>query len=107
MKNIFKVHILKGEETKEIHVFYKSSIFNLFRESPDAVEIKEIFSEDELDYIKKRKISVKFHDIIIRQDDSIDIIKKKLVIALENTVSMDEMYLFSIFTFWHFWQKKL
>ena len=55
MKNIFKVHILKGEETKEIHVFYKSSILNLFRQSPDAVEIKEIFSQDEIDFIIKKK----------------------------------------------------
>ena len=77
MKNIFKVHILKGGETKEIHVFYKSSILNLFRQSPDAVEIKEIFSQDEIDFIIKKKITEKFHDSIIRNDDSIDIIKKK------------------------------
>jgi hypothetical protein len=80
---IFKVHFLNSNgNTKQIYVFSKN--------------IKtDIFSESEWKEIQEKKIEVKYCESQIHKDDSVRIIKKKIIHEYGiNKVSYDEMYLF-------------
>ena len=106
MSEIFKICLLDTDKIKEIIVFYGSKKLHdgaedispeeYFKMEPRASNFKEIFNEEELEYIDKHKPSVKFVDLSIRLDDTIEDIKRKLVMALKNTISFDEIYLFAM-----------
>jgi len=64
--------------------------------SKEYSEINDIlFSERERDFIEKNNISIRFSNQQIHKDDSIRILKNKLLKELDYKVSYPELYLFS------------
>ena len=106
MSDIFKVSILKQDTIDKIIVFYGSkklhdgaeevSPKDYFKMEPTADPFKDVFSHDELESISTNSIDVEFVNISIRLDDSIEEIKRKIIMVLKDSVSFDELYLFSL-----------
>jgi hypothetical protein len=101
---IFKVNKLSDKDTTDtIYVFYGSQFSEeiddptvLFEEEPDNKAFTQVFDKDELDFISKNKIEVKFINQTIHIDDSIGVIKLKIFSAIEKAASMSELYLFCL-----------
>jgi hypothetical protein len=103
---IYKVNHLKDAETIEaIHVFYGSSLQEddldeLFKRDPqnpafiDKNTGQPIFNDDELQNIVEKQIPVIFSEQQIHYDDSIGVIKLKIMAEFSNTFSLEEIYLF-------------
>ena len=103
---IYKVNHLKDAGTIEaIHVFYGSSLQEddldeLFKRDPqnpafiDKNTGQPIFNDDELQNIVEKQIPVIFSEQQIHYDDSIGVIKLKIMAEFSNTFSLDEIYLF-------------
>jgi hypothetical protein len=103
---IYKVNYLKDPNNiSAIHVFYGESIEfedinDLFKKDPmNAAFISKntglpIFNQIELDNILKNQIPVIFTDNQIHYDDSVGVIKLKIMSEFSNTFSLDEIYLF-------------
>ena len=84
---IYKVHVLDNTGiTIKIVVFTGSSIQDL--DNP------KIFSDEEREYMTTRQIQPIYITSQIHPDDSIRIIKKKIIAIFDN-ISYDEIYLFS------------
>lgn len=82
---IYKVHVLDNTGvTSKILVFSGSNS-----------EKTDIFSDIEREMIQTRQLEPIFINSQIHADDSIRIIKKKIISAFESTISYDEIYLFS------------
>jgi len=82
---IYKVHVLDNTgNTNKIFVF-----------SGNAQENINIFSEEERLFIENNQIIPIFLPFQIHKDDSIRVVKKKIIIALESNICYDEIYLFS------------
>jgi hypothetical protein len=101
---IFKVYDLIGENTvSTVTVFYGRSLNKpeeeleemVFNDSGNSL-ITNIFSKKELDALKSLvpRPSVKFINASLRMDDSIERIKLKIMTAMGNQFSTEEMYLF-------------
>jgi len=72
---------------------------NLFKTEPNNEVFKSIFREEELDNIQKLNIQVYFINEYIHLDDTIDEIKKKIVISFsqfQNEICLEEIYLFCL-----------
>jgi len=103
---IYKVnHLLNSTTISEIRVFYGSyaeteDLNELFKRDPkNAAFIDKstglpIFNEMELRSILDRQIPVVFSEQQIHYDDSIGVIKLKMMMEFSNTFSLDEIYLF-------------
>ncbi len=104
---IYKIHhLINKTTTKTIYVFYGESIKkNLdiakdFQDSInediylDPISNTIIFNEDEMNQIREKKIDVVFSKQQIHFDDSIGIIKLKIVNEFKDTFSPEEIYLF-------------
>ena len=63
--------------------------------SEHTEDISEIFDSKELKYIGKNKVPVQFIKKSIHLDDTIDIIKRKIIQHILN-ISFEEIYIFSI-----------
>ena len=105
MSQIYKVVYNKDNEAKIIYVFASSlqktgveiiNLNELFKENKDDELFTSVFTVDELKDIKKEDIAVKFVEDMIYADDTIETIKKKILLAItdEHAVSYEEVYLF-------------
>jgi hypothetical protein len=85
---IYKVCILDnvGKPSK-IYVFTGNDVQN--------IENPKIFNTNEREYILSEKIEYTFLTSQIHKDDTIRIIKKKILQAIDTSVSYEELYLFS------------
>lgn len=97
---IFKISYSNNNEIKKIYAFVGSEInkrFNLTelfeRDSGNQI-FKTIFSNEELNVIKQNNIPVKFCEERIYTDDTIETIKKKIIIEFDKKISFEEIYLF-------------
>ena len=83
-----KICLMNGDKIEEIIVFSLDD------------ESSKIFNEDELENIKRNNIPVRIFKNEIYKDDSIEEIKRKIIIAYEETyskrIAFDEIYLFGI-----------
>ena len=113
--SIYKFNLLTNENTiSKIYVFYgelysnnndnnKVNLEELFKKDPknklfnDPYTDLPIFDENEINSINKNNITVEFSKQQIHIDDSIGIIKFKLMNEFsKNTFSTEEIYLFSL-----------
>ena len=84
--NVYKIYFLNDANIiKTIIVFRGDS----------SVEPDKLFSKDELDSKEFQEAEVIYSNMLIHKDDSIQIIKNKIMRSLSNTLSYDEIYLFS------------
>ena len=87
---IYKVnHILNGT-IDTIYVFYGN---NKITENENDL-FKKLFTNEEIENINKNNINVKFLKQKIYFDDTIGVIKLKILNELKNSVSLGEIYLF-------------
>ena len=108
---IIKVNIIAGrDKTDKIIVFYGTNldtggaaasiditdINDLFQRNPNHKMFVDIFDKTELDTIQKSRITVVFVEQQIHIDDSIGVIKLKIFEAMQQLMSMDELYLFCL-----------
>ena len=108
---IIKVNIVAGrDKTDKIIVFYGTNldrgdaaaaiditdINDLFQRNPNHKMFVDIFDKTELDNIQKSRITVVFVEQQIHIDDSIGVIKLKIFEAMQQLISMDELYLFCL-----------
>ena len=99
MTDIIKVYYLTDYDTvKNITVYmgssrYQENMSELFKENQRDEIFKDVFSEDELKSIETKSTSVIFIDQIIYSDDTIESIKKKIILANDKQISFDEIYL--------------
>ena len=99
MTEIYKLIHLDEDNVKNMIVFYGNSdtdndLTKLFLSDRQNIMFEGIFSKEEMDKIITQNIPVIFSTQIIYLDDTIETIKKKIIIALDNNISFDEMYLF-------------
>ena len=86
--DVYKVRNIYGANTKEIYVFYGKPI----KKTEEIM--KSVFTFDELEEIKNNNINVIFSEQQIHFDDTIGTIKIKIIGALGNSISFNEIYLF-------------
>jgi hypothetical protein len=111
LNTIYKVHIVSDTNTlKEVIVFYGRSIHDIgkdtlkekFASEPsndlflDKYTGKPIFSEDEIEFIKKNNANVTFSEHQIHLDDSILSVKLKILIEMKKEVGTEEMFLYCL-----------
>ena len=73
---------------------YVNNLNDIFKNNMDDSLFKGVFSEDEMKQITRDNIPVIFIDQSIYLDDSIETIKKKIIIDSDKQISFDEIYLF-------------
>ena len=93
MSDIFKICLLKKDKIEKLVVFYGSNKLHdgvedispteYFKIEPNASYFKKIFSEEELENISANNITVEFINLSIHLDDSIEEIKRKIILGLE------------------------
>ena len=103
---IFKINIVTEQpNTEHIYVFFGSgsgssmnieAVNKLFVSDPENKMFSIVFDSKELQIIKEYRPTVTFLSQSIHIDDSIGVIKLKVFEALQNTVSMDELYMFCL-----------
>ena len=86
--DVYKVKNIYGSTTKEIYVFYGKPV------TKKEETMKSVFTPDELEEIQNNNINVIFVEQQIHFDDTIGSIKIKIIAALSNSVSFNEIYLF-------------
>ena len=106
MSDIFKVSILNKSGIDKIFVFYGSkklhdgasevSPTQYFKMEPNSDPFENVFNNEELRSISENNIDVEFVNLSIRLDDSVEEIKRKIIIILNDNISFDEIYLFSL-----------
>uniref|UniRef100_A0A6C0LK88 Uncharacterized protein n=1 Tax=viral metagenome TaxID=1070528 RepID=A0A6C0LK88_9ZZZZ len=87
-KDVYKVKNIDGTKTKEIYVFYGKPV------TKKEETMKSVFTLTELAEIKNDNINVIFSEQQIHFDDTIGTIKIKILAALGNSISFNEIYLF-------------
>ena len=95
MSQIYKLNHTEGDNIKHIYIFAGNETIDI----SDYTDSKgnPIFSHEELSNITKKKIPVEIiTSFAIHGDDTIGMIKKKLVHALNLDISTKELYLFGI-----------
>ena len=96
---IYKFACIAENEIEKIYVFAGENLTELFSNEPSNKLFKDIFSEAELQNITEKKINVVFVESSIYLDDTIEVIKKKLLAearkdAQQQQVSFGEMYFY-------------
>jgi len=89
MNPIYKINHLVDGEIKSIYVFYGKKI-----KEPLETIFHEFFSEKEIQNIQQKNIDVKIIEQQIHFDDSIGIIKLKILNEFKNICSLEQIYLF-------------
>ena len=96
--NKYKVNHLTHDNTlSSIHVFYgkhKKDLNELFKNDPGSKEFIDIFNEEELTHIVDNNIPIIFSPQVIHFDDTIGVIKSKIMRNFKDTFSLEEMYMF-------------
>ena len=97
MSQTYKINHIEGEEIKHIYIF--SSDQSVIEPEYEDSNGNPIFTADEMKNIQDNNIPV---DIIsstqLHGDDTIGMIKKKIISALQLELSTKEIYLFGITT---------
>jgi len=104
MTQIYKFGYSVDNEIKQIYVFSGTRLSDegsedielneLFAIEPKNPKFDDMFSQEELDEIKSKNISVIFINQQIHLDDTIETIKKKLMVSINPKTSFGEIYLF-------------
>ena len=95
MSQIYKLNHIQGDETKHIYIFSNDDSI----EAPEYIDSdnKPVFTLQELQNIHDNKIPITIITTTqLHGDDTIGMIKKKIVHALELELSTKELYLFGI-----------
>jgi hypothetical protein len=99
MNDIYKICELdKDNNVINIIVFYGKSDIDLsviFKEDPNNSVFKDLFSDSEETMIKTNNIPIQFSSQSIYLDDSIQIIKQKLIAEFSDEIAFEEIYLFA------------
>ena len=93
MSNIFKIHRIINDNTKHIYVFVGNN------EYTNILNNTDIFSESEIERMKKNNITIDEITLIkryIHKDDTIDIIKQKITTYTDLRISKNQIYMFFI-----------
>ena len=104
MTQIYKVAHLKNNEIINLYVFIgnklqgaeydKEYLNKLFKENPKDTTFSSIFDADYLENNIGKETNVEFINETINNDDTIETIKKKILLATNVNFSFYEMYLF-------------
>merc|ERR1711998_575027 len=96
MSQIFKVYNcnIKGDSISSVLVFVGYDYDEYQKKLDDDKILKKIFTEQQIVYINKNKIPIKFVNHYLNIDDTIKVIKYKIISALETDLSVEELYLF-------------
>ena len=94
MSQTYKLNHIENDIIKSIYIFSNDDSIKTpeYNDSNDTA----IFSLEELRTIAKKNIPVKIISTVLHGDDTIGMIKKKIVYALELEISTKEIYLFGI-----------
>lgn len=89
ISDIYKVHLLDATgKTSRILVFCRGTM--------DKSNLSELFSKSEIEYIQTTGIEVSYVDSMLYKDDSVRIIKKKIMHELGvSNICYEEMYMFT------------
>ena len=104
MSKLYKIYHVTNENVNKCFIFIgdkqlddgtkTKDLSNLFKTEPQHKLFTLIFDEKELENIRKNDILVDFVPIAIYPDDTIEIIKRKLLTAVKDEYSYEELYLF-------------
>ena len=104
MTQIYKVAHLKNNVIETLYIFFgnktqsleydKENLKKLFNENPNNSIFTEMLDKNILEDLIKNKTNVEFVNNTINEDDSIDTIKKKILLATNIDFSFYEIYLF-------------
>ena len=88
---MFKIINIKNKENITIYIFLKTNqdLNALFKKEPNNEIFKNISQED-------KKHNIIFVNEYIHPDDTINTIKKKIILAFNKDISYEEIYLFGI-----------
>ncbi len=97
---IYKIaHTQENNDIKQIYVFYGNKLENnmddLFVTDSENKMFKGIFSNEELIIIREKDIKVTFINKSIYSDDTIEVIKEKILQNCGLNTSFSELYLFA------------
>ena len=95
MINMYKVITLEKNNLEHIYVFVGKTDINyseLYKKNKEDKLFLNIFTEKELDEYSNKNID--FVEGYIYDDDTVEIIKKKIVMYCNLTVAYEELYLF-------------
>ena len=103
MSDIFKIIYLDHTNNKNMIVFFGdkggTNVNKLFAKDKVNDLFEGLFSKDQMDMIIKDNIDVTFSKQSLYIDDTIETVKKKMIVAFNEEyskqISFDEMYLFS------------
>ena len=103
MSDIFKIIYLDHTNNKNMIVFFGdkggTNVNKLFEKDKENDLFEGLFSKDQMDLIIKDNIDVAFSKQSLYIDDTIETVKKKIILAFNEEyskqISFDEMYLFS------------
>ena len=87
MATIYKLKHIAKDKTIEIYVFAGTK-------EPKSWLLKSLFTEKEKREIKEQDIKVVFLEDFLHKDDTIEIIKKKIIKYTEIQASYVELFLF-------------
>ena len=92
MSQIFKVYNcnIKGDFVSSILVFVGYDHEEYQKRSGDDEVLKKIFTEEQIVYINKNKIPIKFVNYYLNIDDTIKVIKYKIISAVQTKRSVEE-----------------
>ena len=101
---MYKINHLINDKISKIHVFYGKSypsfsvdkLKQLFTQNPMDSKFQNLFEKDELDNILKNKINVEFSEQRIYPDDTIAVIKLKILNEFKQRISFEEIYLYCL-----------
>ena len=74
----------------------KIELRQLYSLEPENPVFNKVFSKEEIKNIKDKNIPIEFIDYKIYIDDSIEDIKKKIILAYEKRISFNSIYLFGL-----------
>lgn len=104
MSKLYKIYHVTNENVNKCFVFVgdkqlddgtkTKDLSNLFKKDPEHKLFKLIFDEKEFESITKNGILVEFVPLAIYADDTIEIVKRKLLSAVKEEYSYEEIYLF-------------
>ena len=106
MSKIYKVNYLNNTAIETIFVFYGKNyndinLTELFSTDSENIIFNDIFNKEELDIISNTSINVIFVSNQIHLDDTIDIVKRKIIMELKQNnleIGFEELYLFGLQT---------
>jgi hypothetical protein len=95
MSNIYKLNKLVKDQTTEIYIFSKNELVEK-QDNVRDIDGNDVFSQEEWDYIKTKNIPYKIVKQNIYKDDTIQMVKDKLVKYLNLDMTSSELYLFAM-----------